>query len=89
MAEAVAAVASGLAADIVLCDLMMPDGGAETWLRESALRFPHLAARTIIVTGGPGSAEALAFADAHSVRVLYKPFAMADVRAMASRMPLV
>lgn len=89
VAEGIAAIASGLAADIVLCDLMMPDGGAETWLRESAVRFPHLAARTIIVTGGPGSADALSFAEAHSVRVLYKPFAMADVRAMASRMPLL
>lgn len=86
VAEALEAARRAPDIDIVLCDLMMPDGGALTWLRIAEREHPLLAARTLVITGGPGSAEALAFADAHPERILYKPFAMGDVRAAAWRM---
>ena len=86
VADALAHVATGAPVDLVLCDLMMPDGGAEAWLGACAGNAPALAARTIVITGGPGSADALAFTNTHTERVLYKPFAMADVLAMASRL---
>jgi signal transduction histidine kinase/CheY-like chemotaxis protein len=85
VADALAIVAGGADFDVVLSDLMMPDGGAETWLRVCRAEYPALAARTIIITGGPSSPEGLAVADANEERLLYKPFAMADVRAMAMR----
>ncbi len=85
VADALQIVAGGADVDVVLCDLMMPDGGADTWLRQCRDLHPHLAARTIIITGGPSSPEALALADANGDRLLYKPFAMADVRAMTAR----
>ena len=86
VADAFAVVDGGRAIDIVLCDLMMPDGGAETWLRTCHARHPLLASRTIIITGGPSSSDAVAFADANADRLLYKPFAMSTVRAMARRL---
>lgn len=86
VAEAAARVEALMPVDLVLCDLMMPDGGADTWLRLCRERFPQLATRTIIITGGPSSSDALAVADANADRLLYKPFAMSDVRAMATRL---
>ena len=86
VADAFREIESGTPVDIVLCDVMMPDGGADTWLRQCRKTHPALAARTIVITGGPSSAEALALADANPDRLLYKPFAMAEVRAMALRL---
>ena len=86
VADAFREIESGTPVDIVLCDVMMPDGGADTWLRQCRQTHPALAARTIVITGGPSSAEALALADANPDRLLYKPFAMADVRALALRL---
>lgn len=86
VAEAFLAIETGTAVDVVLCDLMMPDGGADTFLRQCRKTHPDLADRTIVITGGPSSAEALALADANPDRLLYKPFTMAEVRAMALRL---
>lgn len=84
--EALSMLANGLEIDVVVCDLMMPDGGAETWLRRSGELYPQLAARTIVITGGATSSAALALTDATPDRLLYKPFAMSDLRAMAHRL---
>lgn len=84
--EAMALLAGGLQVDVVVCDLMMPDGGAETWLARSRETYPQLAARTIVITGGATSSAALALTDAASDRVLYKPFAMSELRALAHRL---
>lgn len=84
--EALSLLADGLEIDVVVCDLMMPDGGAETWLRRSGELYPQLAARTIVITGGATSSAALALTDATPDRLLYKPFAMSDLRAMAHRL---
>ncbi len=74
-----------LAPDLVLCDLMMPDGGADAWMKGCATIAPALLGRTFVITGGPGTAEAMAFVDAHADRVIYKPFVMADVFVAARR----
>lgn len=85
VADALHLVESGALIDVVLCDLMMPDGGAETWLHVCREKYPVMARRTIIITGGPSSPSALGVADANTDRLLYKPFSMSDVRVMASR----
>ena len=72
--------------DVVLCDLMMPDGGADEWLERCASEHPHLLERTIIITGGPTTPEAAALTDARRDRVLYKPFALAEMRDMVMRL---
>jgi len=71
--------------DFVFCDLMMPDGGAEAWLARCSGEHSFLAERTIIITGGPTTAHAAALINANADRVLYKPFALADMRAMVAR----
>jgi signal transduction histidine kinase len=83
--HAFALIGRGPVADVVLCDLMMPDGGAEAWLQRCAVTHPHLVDRTILVTGGPTTPAATALVDAHRDRVLYKPCSMADLRAMVLR----
>jgi signal transduction histidine kinase/CheY-like chemotaxis protein len=84
--HAFALIGRGPAVDVVLCDLMMPDGGAEAWLRRCAVTHPQLVARTVFVTGGPTTPAAAALVDRHRDRVLYKPCSMADMRAMVLRM---
>jgi len=84
--EAMQWLESGAVVDVVLCDLMMPDGGAELWLSRCREKYPLLAERTIIITGGATSPAAQAIVDAHTDRLLYKPFAMADIRTMAKRL---
>ena len=85
LADAVRHLESGAQVDVVLCDLMMPDGGAETWLELCAERFPRIVDRTIIITGGPTTPEATALVETLKERVLYKPFSLADMRSLAVR----
>ena len=80
--DAFARIRHGVQVDVVLCDLMMPDGGAEAWLEQCNSEFPHLADRTIIITGGPTTPEAAALTEARKDRVLYKPFSLTDMREM-------
>jgi CheY-like chemotaxis protein len=84
--EALGLLGAGLPVDVVVCDLMMPEGGAEVWLRESRTRYPELAARTIVITGGATSSAARALAHALADRLLYKPFSMSDLCDMARRL---
>jgi len=85
IAEAKVSIAGGRMPDVVLCDLMMPDGGAYDWLAECHARFPALAARTIIITGGPATAQDEALVSANADRVLFKPFSMAQMQAIVKR----
>ena len=84
--EAFARVRQVVKVDVVLCDLMMPDGGAEAWLEQCASDHPQLAERTIIITGGPTTPEAAALIEARKDRVLYKPFSLSDMREMVARL---
>lgn len=86
VAEGLEWLEAGAAVDVVLCDLMMPDGGADVWLKHCRKKFPTLADRTIIITGGATSPAALELAEANAGRLLYKPFAMAEVRTMANKL---
>ncbi|MEI6245747.1 MAG: ATP-binding protein [Acidobacteriota bacterium] len=86
VAEGLEWLDAGATVDVVLCDLMMPDGGADVWLKHCRRKFPTLADRTIIITGGATSPAALELAEANAGRLLYKPFAMAEVRTMANKL---
>lgn len=81
--QAMALLDGGLAVDVVLCDVSMPDGGAEQWLRRSAAAYPALVDRTIAMTGWSGASDAAALRVPEE-RCLYKPFTMSDVRRMAA-----
>jgi len=73
VAEAVALLeADAASAALVLCDLMMPDGGAATLMPLVEARWPRLAPRVYVLTGGAVSPHAVAFVNAHRDRVLDK-----------------
>jgi DNA-binding NtrC family response regulator len=59
--------------DVVLCDVMMPDGGAESWLSQCAAIDPRLDERTILLTGGPVTSAACALVEVRRERVVLKP----------------
>lgn len=73
----VAEVVARLEADasdvaLILCDLMMPDGGAASLLPLIQARWPGLSSRLYVLTGGAVSSHAVAFVSAHRDRVLDK-----------------
>jgi signal transduction histidine kinase/ActR/RegA family two-component response regulator len=88
---AVATVEEGLAKvserayDVVLCDVMMPTGGADVWLARSSVIDPKLDARTILITGGPTSDAASALLQARARKVLYKPVDVSALRRLIER----
>ncbi|MHB8873084.1 MAG: sensor histidine kinase [Myxococcaceae bacterium] len=59
--------------EVVLCDLMMPDGGGPRLFQELSRLAPKLASRTLFVTGGATSEACRAFVEAQRGRVLQKP----------------
>jgi len=83
--EAALAMLANDSYDVVLCDLMMPSGGAETFLSRCAAIDPRLADRTILLTGGPTTDEASALVEARHGKVLFKPVEVAELRAMIER----
>ena len=84
--EALRLLASGVEVDVVLCDLSMPDGGAEHWLRRCAGAHPTLASRTIVITGWTHTDNGGVVGELGADRCLFKPFAMSEVRRMAERL---
>lgn len=85
VARALDRLGEGRRYDAVLCDLMMPGGGAESWLAACAVHAPELAARTLFMTGGPTTPQATELAAAHVDRVLYKPVELAELRRAITR----
>jgi DNA-binding NarL/FixJ family response regulator len=73
------------AVDAIVSDLVMPDGGAERLLGELAQEAPHLAAATLVLTGGAVDGPSGTFLAAHVDRVLRKPVDMASLRALIEK----
>jgi CheY-like chemotaxis protein/anti-sigma regulatory factor (Ser/Thr protein kinase) len=67
--------------DVVLCDVMMPDGGAERLCQELERSAPEVARRVILVTGGATSEAARRFLAGTSRPLLEKPL---DLSALAA-----
>lgn len=65
--------------DLVLCDVMMPNGGGERVWGELPLRAPWAMLRLAFITGGAPTGAARAFLAAQPRPVLMKPFEIADV----------
>lgn len=84
--EALGLLNAGLEVDCVLCDVTMPDGGAEHWLTQCASAYPALASRTIVITGWNATSETGAVAAIGPDRCLFKPFSMSDVRRVVDQL---
>jgi signal transduction histidine kinase/CheY-like chemotaxis protein len=78
--EALAALDADADIDVILCDVLMADGGGERVYRTLTTRAPRLASRVIFMTGGAHD-TARAFLAAQPQPVLEKPL---DTTALAS-----
>jgi CheY-like chemotaxis protein len=70
--SALALVQEGRKYDAILCDVNMPAMRGESFYDALLGLDPELAARTVFMTGGGGSAADVAFQEAHPT--LMKPF---------------
>jgi signal transduction histidine kinase/ActR/RegA family two-component response regulator len=78
--------ADGVAYDVVLCDVMMPDGsGLE--VVEALEGRPALLSRLVLMTGGTPGVEKEALARAPTVPVLNKPFDLDDLLRVTNGLP--
>ena len=68
--------------DAIVCDLVMPDGGAGRLLEEMESFVPRLARATVLMTGGAVDEATQAVLDANAERVLRKPVDVASLRAL-------
>jgi two-component system NtrC family sensor kinase len=71
--------------DVIVCDVVMPDGGAEQLLLELDRVAPQLAKATVLLTGGAVDSATEALVQAQAERVLRKPVDVAVLRATVER----
>lgn len=71
--------------DAVLCDVMMPDGGAEAFQAALFALGSSLERRMLFVTGGARTPSARRFVERERDRVLFKPFPPAELVAAVER----
>jgi signal transduction histidine kinase len=72
--------------DLVLCDVMMPDGGGERLFRTLLARDPAAARKVVFITGGTVTANARDFLRAQPQPVLFKPFNVEELELAAARL---
>jgi CheY-like chemotaxis protein len=68
--------------DAIVCDLVMPDGGAGRLLEDVERLEPRLARATVLMTGGAVDEWTQAVLDANAERVLRKPVDVGSLRAL-------
>ncbi len=72
--------------DVLCSDLIMPDMDGAALHAEVARRDEALARRTVFLTGGAYTPEALAFLDEAHAEVLEKPFELSALRERVDRL---
>jgi signal transduction histidine kinase/CheY-like chemotaxis protein len=80
--EAVSLLERDQAFDLVLCDLMMPDGGGEALWDQVSAKWPLLSKKVAFITGGASDERARAFLERQPQPVLNKPLEAARVIAL-------
>jgi len=76
------------AIDAIVCDLVMPEGGAQRLFEELARVEPELVAATALMTGGAVDDATRAFAREHADRIVRKPVDIERVREVIQRVRL-
>lgn len=85
LVEACALLESGAVFDVVLCDVVMPDGsGLELLARVDRIR-PELSGRVVLMTGGAATREDEQALQVARAEVITKPFDMARLEAALAR----
>ena len=83
-AEALRRVQSGERFDVVLCDLLMPEMTGIALFEAVGAIDPEQASRMLFMTGGTFTADAAAFLEVRTDRVIEKPFDKATLMAAIS-----
>ncbi len=81
--EALSLLKTPDAYDIVLCDLMMPDGSGQDVVRGMAEDCPAMLDRLILMTGAGTDGRREHVVAGRAFLLLHKPFRLADFQAMA------
>lgn len=68
--------------ELVLCDLSLPDKMGADIFEAISRQKPEMAARFVLMTGGPVGEQARAFVDSYSGPVLNKPFVLSEVERL-------
>jgi CheY-like chemotaxis protein len=69
--------------DLVLCDVMMPNGGGQAFLDGLRQCAPRLALKVVFLTGGATSDQARSFLDGQHQPVLSKPLDVSELMRAA------
>ncbi len=72
--------------DLILCDLNMPNGGAQALYKHLNDGQQKLADRMIVMTGGAVDPSAQAFLNGTDLPILYKPFGYAELTLAINRL---
>jgi signal transduction histidine kinase len=72
--------------DVILCDVMMPEGGGIRFWEEVATQAPDQTGRVVFLTGGAASSQARAFLDRQSQPVLEKPIDLGRLAHLIQRL---
>ena len=83
--EALAALQSGAAFDVILCDLMMPGMSGREVLSALQHAHPEHAHRVVFISGGATTREAQQFLDTLDRPLVRKPFNMPALRQLIAR----
>jgi CheY-like chemotaxis protein len=83
-ADALRRVQSGERFDLILCDLLMPEMTGIALFQAVGAIAPEQANRMLFMTGGTFTADAAAFLEARTDRVIEKPFGKATLMAAIS-----
>lgn len=81
-AEAMRVLSEGADFDMVLCDMMMPDGTGVDFLKRIQEHYAKLENRLVFMTGGALSQRTRDFLANPQIRQLKKPFPLADIHRM-------
>jgi PAS domain S-box-containing protein len=83
--EALKLLATGIAFDVVLSDLMMPGMSGMEFYRELEKSHPGMTSKVVFVTGGAFTPEAHAFLDGVANRRMEKPFDALKLREVVQK----
>jgi signal transduction histidine kinase len=84
--SALTVIGEGGAWDLIVCDLMMADGGGARVYETLRTERPALAARMVFLTGGAVTAEARDFLARQPQPVLYKPLDLVALARLAEQL---
>jgi len=82
ISEAFGILEEDRAFDLILCDLMMPDGLGSELYGWAVGRWPETASAFRFMTGGVFLSELVAFAKKHEDLILAKPFRRSELKAL-------